>query len=245
MKTAIRRIMAVTAYSIAMGYLESAVVIYLREITFGNSFQVFPVQFLDPQMAGIEIVREAATIIMPLAIGYLAGKTWPHRFLFFVYSFAIWDLFYYLFLKITTGWPGSLGDFDVLFLIPVMWIGPVLCPMLIALLLAITSVSLVLICEQLGENHDEVKELKGKTTIVLLFLAGSGIELYSFTEQIFRILMSKGPKGLEDFTPTSFDWPLFAAGYILLCIAAIKTVTDCYHKMTSKLATEQERKVMQ
>lgn len=221
-----------------MGYLESAVVIYLRQTAFGNSVQVFPVRFLEPQLAGIEFVREAATIIMLLAVGYLAGRNRFQQFTFFVYSFALWDIFYYLFLKIFTGWPGSLGDFDVLFLIPVIWISPVICPILISLLLTITSTILIFLSA-------ESDYLKIAMSAPLVFLLGSAIDFYSFTEQIFRILSYQGPKGLENFSPTSFDWPLFLIGYIFICISAIKTVMDCYHGMTSKLAAEQERKVMQ
>ncbi len=97
---------AVSIFSIAMGYLESAVVIYLRENVFGNSMQVFPIRFIEPQLGGIEFVREAATIIMLLSVGYLAGRNRFQHSLFFVYAFAVWDIFYYIFLKLFTGWPG-------------------------------------------------------------------------------------------------------------------------------------------
>ncbi len=95
-----RKFAAVTIYAIAMGYSESATVIYLRQIAFGNPVQVFPIRFLTPQLSVLEFVREAATIIMLLAMGYLAGGSRFQRSMFFLYSFAIWDIFYYLFLKI-------------------------------------------------------------------------------------------------------------------------------------------------
>ena len=145
--TTLRRFAAVTIYAIAMGYLESAAVIYLRQTAFGNSVQVFPVRFLDPQLGGIEFVREAATIIMLLMVGYLPGRSRLQQSMFFVYSFAVWDILYYLFLKIFTGWPRSFGEFDVLFLIPVIWISPVICPILISLLLAVSATILIFLSE--------------------------------------------------------------------------------------------------
>jgi hypothetical protein len=240
-----RRFAAVTIYSIAMGYLESAVVIYLRETAFGNSFQVFPVRFLDPQLGGIEFAREAATIIMLLMVGYLAGKNRFQQFMFFVFSFAVWDLFYYLFLKIFTGWPASLGGFDVLFLIPVIWISPVICPIMISLLLAVSASFLIFLSEENFSQNGKTVRFRIGFINIILFVVGSAIDFYSFTEQIFRILLYQGPKGLVNFTPTSFDWTLFLIGYILLCISAIRTVSDCYHKMITGLAEEHERKVMQ
>ena len=232
-ETAVRKFIAVTIYAIAMGYLESAVVIYLRQTAFGSSpngslqdFQVFPIRFLEPKLGAVEFVREAATIIMLLAVGYLAGKNRFRQIMFFVYSFAVWDIFYYMFLRLFTGWPSSLGDFDVLFLIPVIWVSPVVCPILISLLLTFASAILIFLSTK-SEN------VRINTINLCFFLLGSGIEFYSFTGQIFRILFQQGPKGLETFSPTSFNWPLFFVGYLLLCISAIKTIRDFYHKMTS------------
>ncbi len=241
--TTLRRFAAVTIYAIAMGYLESAAVIYLRQTAFGNSVQVFPVRFLDPQLGGIEFVREAATIIMLLMVGYLAGRSRLQQSMFFVYSFAVWDILYYLFLKIFTGWPRSFGEFDVLFLIPVIWISPVICPILISLLLAVSATILIFLSESTDARNGK-GSFKVSSTNIVLFMLGSTINVYSFTEQIFRILLHQGPKGLENFTPTSFNWPIFSIGYLLLCVSAIRTVRDCYYEMTSRLAAEQERKVM-
>jgi len=232
-ESTIKTFVAATIYAVAMGYLESAVVIYLRQTTLGNyqigplrEYQVFPIRFIDPQLGGVELVREGATIIMLLAVGYLAGRNRFQRIMFFVYSFAVWDIFYYAFLKLFTGWPSSLGDFDVLFLIPVIWVSPVACPILISLLLTSTSAMLIFMSEKSDSPRINFTDL-------FLFLIGSATVFYSFTEQIFRILIHQGPKGLGNFTPTFFDWPLFFAGYFLLFISAVKATRDCYHKMTS------------
>jgi hypothetical protein len=80
-----------------------------------------------------ELWRELATIIMLFSIGYLASHQSQKRFAWFIYSFAIWDLFYYVFLYLILDWPVSLFTWDVLFLLPMMWTGPVYSPLLICL----------------------------------------------------------------------------------------------------------------
>ena len=238
------KLTAVTIYAIAMGYLESAVVIYLRQGMFGDLIQVFPLKFMAPQIAGIELAREAATILMLLIVGYISGRNRLQQWMYFIYAFAVWDIFYYVILKILTGWPNSFLDFDVLFLIPVIWISPVLCPVLIALLLISVSIILILLSEKSSGNTFSEGTLKITPVNLGLFVAGSTIDFYSFTEQIFRILLDQGPKGLENFTPTSFNWPIFFIGYLILFISAIRIVTD-YHKMLSELITDQDRKATQ
>ena len=91
-----------------------------------------------PPQAGIapaEVVREAATLVMLLAVGGLAGRSWRSRLGYALVAFGVWDIFYYVFLKIITGWPHSLLDWDILFLIPLPWWGPVMAPVSIALVM--------------------------------------------------------------------------------------------------------------
>jgi len=232
-RSILKKLIAVSIYAFAMGYLESAVVMYLRQTAFGNTFQVFPIRFLEPKIGRIEFVREAATIVMLLTIGYLAGKNRFQKWMFFVYTFAMWDIVYYICLKLFTGWPASFGDFDVLFLIPVVWVSPVICPILISLLLTITSTMLILIAE-------ERKSIRVRFFSIVTFGAGSAIVFYSFTEQIFFILIHQGQKGLGHFTPSSFDWLSFSIGFTLLCFSAIMAITDCYHKLTSQSVAQRE-----
>lgn len=117
-------------FGIAMAHLEGVVVVYLRKALGildieSNKVSVdkFPKRFLN-----IEMTREAATIIMLVAIAYLVGTTWIEKGIFFLWTFAFWDLFYYLSLYILIGWPPTLKTIDVLFLIPVPWIAPVWFP---------------------------------------------------------------------------------------------------------------------
>lgn len=221
-----KRIAAISIYSAAMGYVESAVVIYIRKMASGNPAQVFPLKYMEPNLGLLEIGREAATIVMLLAVGYLAGRNRLQKWMFFLYSFAIWDIFYYVILRIAIGWPSSIFDFDVLFLIPVIWISPVLSPILISFLIVVGSLTLISISERSDDVRIGILNL-------LIFLLGSVAVFYSFTEQVFHILLSVGPKGIEHFTPTSFDWLLFTVGYFIMCLSAVKTIKDCYHKMKS------------
>jgi len=117
-------------FGIAMAHLEGVVVVYLRKAlgildieSNKVSVEKFPKRFLN-----IEMTREAATIIMLVAIAYLVGSTWLERGIFFLWTFAFWDLFYYLSLYILIKWPPTFRSIDVLFLIPVPWIAPVWFP---------------------------------------------------------------------------------------------------------------------
>jgi hypothetical protein len=117
-------------FGIAMAHLEGVVVVYLRK-SLGmldsesnkESVAKFPKRFQH-----IEMTREAATIIMLVVMAYIAGPTWLERGIFFLWTFAFWDLFYYLSLYILIRWPPNLRTIDVLFLIPVPWIAPVWFP---------------------------------------------------------------------------------------------------------------------
>src|SRR4030095_13106258 len=119
-------------FSTAMGFLEAAVVIYLRKLYYPGGFD-FPLVVIPRDVAVVELFREGATLIMLLAVGFLTGKTTAQRFCYFLFCFATWDIFYYVFLKVFLGWPESLLTWDILFLLPVPWVGPVLAPCLSSL----------------------------------------------------------------------------------------------------------------
>lgn len=125
--------MICAVYAIAMACLDSAVVIYLRELLYGNT-SLFPLATFPPKLIRVEFAREIATIVMVAAVAALQSRK-PRVFLaFFVYCFGIWDIFYYVWLKLLIGWPAGLLSWDVLFLIPRPWFGPVLSPIIVSLL---------------------------------------------------------------------------------------------------------------
>ena len=124
------RVATVAVYALAMGYVEAAAVIYLRQLftTFGalSSLQT---------MGRIEAGREAATMVMLATIALLADRRWRRWLAYFALAFGVWDIAYYLFYHLLVGWPSGLGSWDELFLLPVPWFGPVWAPMVVSLVL--------------------------------------------------------------------------------------------------------------
>jgi len=145
-----RIVIALVIFGTAFGYLEAAVVSYLRVLHEPARQQfypgrppgdLFPLLTLDQlrasgqeqqQTLAIEIGREAATIIMLAAIALAVSANAGQWAAAFVIAFGTWDASFYLFLKLLLGWPASLFTWDILFLIPVPWVGPVLAPLLVS-----------------------------------------------------------------------------------------------------------------
>ena len=147
MKTSLVRLFLLAVFGIAMAHLEGVVVVYLRKALELNdsesnkeSIDKFPKRYLN-----IEMTREAATIIMLAVIACLIGTTWLERGIFFLWTFAFWDLFYYVSLYILIKWPSSLKTIDVLFLIPKPWIAPVWFPVGVSLITIVGIIILYLV----------------------------------------------------------------------------------------------------
>jgi len=134
-------------FAISMAYLESAVVVYLRRLYSINDL-ILSVPPFDPQIGAIELGRELATLVMLLAVGWAAGKRCQSRIGFAVFAFGVWDIFYYIWLWVFIGWPQTLLDPDLLFLLPLPWWGPVLAPVLVAALMSIGGALAVIKDEQ-------------------------------------------------------------------------------------------------
>ncbi|MFQ6615169.1 MAG: hypothetical protein ACE5HZ_00175 [Fidelibacterota bacterium] len=126
-----RKLSWIVVFGIAFGLVEAAVVVYLRSIGYPEGFD-FAEGRLPPTILNTEIIREGASILALVAIAVLAGKTGLARLGAFITVFGVWDLFYYVWLKVFLGWPESLMDGDILFLIPGVWAGPVLAPILVS-----------------------------------------------------------------------------------------------------------------
>lgn len=209
-----------TLFSIAMGYLETSVVVYLRQIYYPAGFN-FPLVPIEPKIAVTELFREAATIIMLAGISILAGRSKLEKFSFFLYCFAIWDLFYYVFLKIILDWPVSLLSWDILFLIPVPWLGPVLAPCLVSL----TFILFTLIV--LKAQRSDPEPSLHKTETLLLVLGGILIIssfIYTYLNEVSHTGLTNASL-LEDvatYIPKSYNWFLFIPGELAI-IAAIIT----------------------
>jgi hypothetical protein len=121
----------IVVFAAAMAYLEAAVVVYLRQIFYPEGF-AFPLKPGPSPIMTVELGREAATIVMLAAVGILVGRSKIERFAILLICFGIWDIMYYAWLKLLIGWPESLLTWDILFLIPLPWVGPCLAPMLVS-----------------------------------------------------------------------------------------------------------------
>lgn len=215
----------ITLFSIAMGLLETVVVIYLREIYYPEGF-AFPLRPIDAHHIAAELFRELATMIMLLSIGFIASDKTPARFAWFIFSFAVWDIFYYVFLKVFLGWPESLLTWDVLFLIPTTWVGPVIGPVINACTMILMAVFLLL------PNHDG-KLLSLNKQEWLLLIVGSVVVIISYTEEYTRFILQKFSFGEvlsfsvnEDvqsyalqFVPQYFNWWIYGVGEFLMLLA--------------------------
>jgi hypothetical protein len=230
MKRLNRTFVWVTVFSIAMGFLETAVVIYLRKLYYPNGF-AFPLSPIDPSVAVTELWRELATIIMLISIGALAGRNRAERFGYFLYSFAVWDICYYLFLKVFINWPESLLTWDILFLIPVPWVGPVVAPVIVSATMILFAITIVYYT-----GHSVPVKMKGLESLILW--AGAITVIVSFTLDYVQRKGNTiwdnivGPRPLAanmiDYVPLNFDWYLF-----LIAEAVIFTAYYLYRKRLS------------
>ncbi|MGO8818124.1 MAG: hypothetical protein ACLQVG_26060 [Terriglobia bacterium] len=215
-----RPIIATLLFGISFGYVEAAVVTYLRpqfeavRATFAPpSRDLFPllspeqVRAAGPDMVRLvvtEIAREAATLVMLGAVAAVAGGNFRQWFAFFMLGFGAWDISYYVFLKVLIDWPESLLAWDILFLIPVPWSGPVLAPALVALTMVGTG--LVYLWRESNGHPIRMSVLHWLGAYV-----GAMFVLASFIWD-YRNVMAGG-------MPKPFHWPLFALGEIIWLVA--------------------------
>lgn len=217
----LRTLWIVTLFFIAMGYIESAVVVYMREILYPGGFQ-FPLAPIETHLAITEIIREFATLVVLLCIGMIAGRTFSEKFAWFLYSFAIWDIFYYVFLKLLIGWPESLMTWDILFMIPTTWVGPVITPMIVSF----SMILLAMILIYYSSKKDVVKIMRIEWALLIV---GSIILILSFTRDYsgyilehftFREIWTVPKEDLyriaSEYIPRKFYWGLYWIGETII-----------------------------
>jgi hypothetical protein len=166
-------------FFISMALLESAVVVYLRELYYPNGF-TFPLSPMRDLIILTELAREFATIVMLWTIAYVAGRNFSSRFAWFIIGFGVWDIFYYIFLYVFIQWPSSLFEWDILFLIPLPWYGPVIAPCLISVFM-ISFGELIL-------YFNQKNKIIWKMSTLLLFLFGCVLGLSSFMEEFIQTI---------------------------------------------------------
>jgi hypothetical protein len=195
----------VMAFAVAMAWVEAASVFYLRTLV----DRIEPYQADPMPMTGtlgyVELWREAATLVMIATLGVLTGRTWWRRAGYAALAFGAWDVFYYLFLHLISGWPRTLLDWDILFLLPLPWWGPVLAPVSIALLMVLWGT--------LATWSDD-----GAAEALWTWAAASiGIvlALAVFTIDAWRALPG-GRDAVLQALPAAFNWPLFGVAWLLM-----------------------------
>jgi hypothetical protein len=138
-------------FGLALGWFEAAVVVYLRALYYPEGFGL-PLVMIPSDIALVEIVREAASLVILAAVARLAASRGLERFAAFALLFGVWDLFYYVALKLVLIWPPAPTTWDVLFLIPVPWLGPVWAPCVVSLAL-VTGGSLILLSPETERRY--------------------------------------------------------------------------------------------
>lgn len=132
------RLAWLVVFGVAFGYLEATVVVYLRELYYPAGFS-FPLAIPETRVLRVELGRELATLVMLWGVAMLVGRSGWFRFGAFCILFGVWDIVFYLVLYFVLGWPESLMTWDVLFLVPLVWAGPVLTPVLVAVSLVVAG----------------------------------------------------------------------------------------------------------
>ena len=214
-------------FAVAMGFLEAIVVVYVRELYYPEGFAC-PLKPMPEWLIGTEMIRELCTLFMLGAVARITGKLFTGRLASFLFLFGVWDIFYYVALWLFLGWPESLLTWDILFLIPVAWVGPVLAPVL-------CSVLMIFIAFLLEWKLLKISSFRLGTKEIILFLSGAFLIFIAFIYD-FSVLVIKGnyltqffsladnPDFLNDlnlYIPNRFQWELFLTGLALIGTAIL------------------------
>jgi len=212
-ETTLKRFVVIVIFAAAFAYIESAVVVYLRVIFYPEGF-TFPLAnllvFESAQMSLLltEIGREAATLILILTAARLLGRNRQQRFAYFLAIFAVWDIFYYIWLKLLLDWPASIMDWDILFLIPLTWASAVLYPLIVSVIM-LAFAAIILYRDAHGSP------VKATPIDWLLFSLAAIIIVVSFC--------TPGNHIASPDYKSHFYWPLFALG----AATALATFAKC------------------
>jgi hypothetical protein len=206
---------ALVAFGLAFGFVEAAVVIDLRALYEPAQRQAHPdtppgelfpaltiqeLQLLSPQgvrLLNVEVARELATMVMLASVGFVVGGHPVRRFAAFLAAFGVWDLSYYVVLRLLNGWPASFATWDILFLIPVPWSSPVGAPMLAA--------AVMVACGLHAIARETTAQSIRPSRLGWAAVAAAACMIVAAFVANHRIVATGG-------VPSDFDWPLFGLG---------------------------------
>ncbi len=204
-----RHIVWLTLFAIAMAQVEASLVVHLRTIYYPDNPQaLFPLSILSQRDLGIELIRELATVVMIACVALLAASGFTRMFAAFIYVFGLWDLFYYLWLKLMIDWPVNWFEWDVLFLIPWPWFGPWIAAALIALLFVIGGGWILLRAGNVRFNR----------ATALAFVVGMVLALSAFLLPAVALLPG-GEEAFRNFQPQTFCWRCYIPGYLMMAVS--------------------------
>jgi hypothetical protein len=202
----------VAIMAIAMAWLEAAVVMYLRFfIDRIDPYQLDPLPLIA-ELGEIELVREVATLVMLFCVGWLAGRERYSRLGYFLIAFGLWDIFYYVFLRVMGSWPETILDWDILFLLPLPWWGPVLAPVFVSLLMIVFGSLL---------STAEGRLIRLAWWSWLAVIVGVFLALLVFMQEALEAL----PASIEiirAILPVDFNWWLFSLAIFLLAVPILE-----------------------
>ena len=226
----VRQVWAVALLATAMAFLESAVVVYLREIwQIGDSLFPFDQALFEAtkHIFVIEVGREAATLVILLTLAWAVARTRAQWWAVLLVAFGTWDIFYYVWLVACLGWPASLGTWDVLFLLPVQMTGPVYAPLSVSVLM-IAGALLFLHCENTG------RRVRFDVWVWALFAAGLAAILVSF--------YTNGVPSTGDKTEAElvYWWPLLVLGSGLGLVALLRATRELWSRAETQSSQRQE-----
>lgn len=201
-----KRIIFLFLFALSFAYIEASVVVYLRDILYPEGF-AFPLRYISPHRAIIEIGREFFSLILLLSVASLSSKDLWKRFGAFCFIFGVWDIFFYIWLKIFLDWPSSLLEWDILFLIPAPWTGPVIAPIIVSLTLILIFVVIEL-----------YKEKPFRITLIQAVIAILGFLSIFISFMWNATLTSKG--GI----PKEYPWYYLILGEVILLSLIINKV---------------------
>lgn len=214
-----KRWILVVIFAAAMAWVESAVVVYLRTLVGRlEPYQINPLP-IAPRLGETEIVREVATMIMLFAAGWLAGHTKRTRLGYSLIAFGVWDIFYYVFLKIIVGWPQSIFDWDILFLLPLPWWGPVIAPATIAAMMIIFGTLVTQFNQSIWPSR----------RAWIFNWSGIALALLVFMSDAIRAV-DGGIEALRTVLPVWFNWPVFIIALALMAVPILDMIKQIWKK---------------
>jgi hypothetical protein len=222
-----KKLFFLTIFGIAMGFLEAIVVVYLRQLYYPEGFG-FPLIEAVGAGLSLEYLREIATIVMLLTLSVLAGRTTYERFSYFLYCFGVWDIFYYVGLKVLLNWPSSLLAWDILFLIPVVWLAPVLAPIVSAMTMIIFSGFMLFYLHKGYPVRINVSGwsfmASGAVVIFITFIWGYSkiIIQGGFFKRFFSLATDPDFQSIvTSYIPGTYNWTLFLFGELLVLCSLV------------------------